>query len=65
MNARTVLRLVRKDCSLMRAPLVAWVLVALASLALTALVGGRFGRTAGSTLALLSLIHISEPTRPY
>ncbi|MBK9966581.1 MAG: ABC transporter permease subunit [Holophagales bacterium] len=59
MNARTVLRLVRKDCSLMRAPLVAWVLVALASLALTALVGGRFGRTAGSTLALNVLIGVS------
>lgn len=59
MNARTVLRLVRKDGSLMRGPLVAWILVALASLALTAFVGGRFGRTAGTTLALNVLIGVS------
>lgn len=43
----------------MRGPLVAWGAVALASIALTALVGGRFGRTAGTTLALNVLIGVS------
>lgn len=59
MSPRTIWRLVRKDCSLMRGPLVAWVVTALASLALTAVVGGRFGRSAGLTLALNVLIGVS------
>jgi len=58
-NGRSILRLVRKDVSLMRHPLVAWVAVALASIVLTAVVGGRFGRTAGTTLALNVLIGVS------
>ena len=59
MKLRTIARLVRKDASLMRWPLAAWVAAALASLALTALVGGGAGRSAGVTLALNALIGVS------
>jgi len=54
-----VLRLVRKDASLMRAPIAAYAAASLVALALTALVGGSFGRSAGVTLALNVLIGVS------
>lgn len=59
MSPRMVARLARKDVSLMRAPLVAYAAAALAALCLTAVVGGRFGRSAGVTLALNVLIGVS------
>jgi len=59
MNPQTIIRLVRKDCSLMRWPLVAWVGAAVAGLVLTACVGGAMGRSAGVTLAVNVLIGMS------
>jgi hypothetical protein len=44
MNVSMVTRLVRKDCSLMRWSLAAWMTAALAALVLTALVGGSICR---------------------
>ena len=58
MNARMIARLVRKDCWLMRWPLAAYILAALAGLALT-VTGGSVGRSAGITLALNVLIGVS------
>lgn len=58
MSPRVVLRLVRKDCSLMRWPLVAYTAAALAGLAFAAW-GGHVGRSAGITLALNVLIAVS------
>jgi ABC-2 type transport system permease protein len=58
MNAGTIGRLVRKDCWLMRWPLAAYILAALAGLALT-IGGGTVGRSAGITLALNVLIGVS------
>ena len=58
MNARLVFRLVQKDCSLMRVPLAAYTLAALAGLAITAL-GGTAARSAGITLAVNVLIGVS------
>ncbi len=58
MNTRMIARLVRKDCWLMRWPLAAYTLAALAGLAMTAL-GGQAGRSAGITLALNVLIGLS------
>jgi hypothetical protein len=54
-----VARLVRKDCSLMKAPLAAYVAAALGGLLLTACVGGPVGRSAGVTLAVNVLIGVS------
>ncbi len=59
MSARSLLRLVRKDVSLLRTPLAAYLAASLAALALTALVGGPVGRSAGVTLALNVLIGVS------
>lgn len=59
MSPRTVARLVRKDCSLMKAPLAAYVAAALGGLLLTACVGGHGGRSAGVTLAVNVLIGVS------
>ena len=59
MSPRTVARLARKDVSLMKAPLVAYLAAALAAVALTALVGGPAARSAGVTLALNVLIGVS------
>jgi hypothetical protein len=58
MNIRAIVRLVRKDCWLMRWPLAGYILAALAGLALTAS-GGSMGRSAGITLALNVLIGVS------
>jgi ABC-2 type transport system permease protein len=58
-SPRVVVRLVRKDCSLMRLPLAAYAAAALSSLVLTAFVGGPVGRSAGVTLALNVLIGVS------
>lgn len=58
MNAGMIVRLVRKDCWLMRWPLAAYILAALTGLALTAW-GGSAGRSAGITLALNVLIGVS------
>jgi hypothetical protein len=58
-SLRIVLRLVRKDAWLMRGPLIAYVAAAAVSPALTALVGGPFGRSAGVTLAFNVLIGVS------
>jgi len=58
MNPRVVLRLVRKDCSLMQRPLVAYIAGALAGLAFTVW-GGQVGRSAGVTLTLNVLIGVS------
>ena len=58
MNPRVVLRLVRKDCWLMRWPLVAYIAAALAGLACT-VCGGQAGHSAGATLALNVLIAVS------
>ncbi|HLK64210.1 MAG TPA: hypothetical protein VKU19_12270 [Bryobacteraceae bacterium] len=58
MNIRTIARLVRKDCWLMRWPLAIYILAGLAGLALTVM-GGRVGRSAGITLALNVLIGVS------
>lgn len=58
MNPRVVLRLVRKDCSLMRWPLVAYTAAALAALPCTVW-GGHVVRSAGLTLALNVLIAVS------
>jgi hypothetical protein len=59
MNARKVVRLIAKDCSLMRTPLLGFVSAALTALVLTALVGGTVGTPAGVTLALNVLIGVS------
>ncbi len=59
MSPRAVARLVRKDCSLMKAPLAAYVAAALGGLLLTACVGGPVGRSAGVTLAVNVLIGVS------
>ena len=58
MNIRAIVRLIRKDCWLMRWPLAAYILAALAGLALTAL-GGSTARSAGITLAFNVLIGVS------
>jgi len=58
MNARIVVRLVRKDCWLMRWPLTAYILAALAGLALT-VTGVPVARSAGITLACNVLIGVS------
>lgn len=58
MNSAIILRLIRKDCFLMRWPLLAYIAAALAGLALTAW-GGAMGRSAGITLALNVLIGVS------
>jgi hypothetical protein len=58
MNFGIVARLVRKDCWLMRWPLVAYILAALAGLALT-VTGGSAERLAGVTLAFNVLIGVS------
>ncbi|MEO8369618.1 MAG: hypothetical protein ABI806_10480 [Candidatus Solibacter sp.] len=58
MNARMILRLVRKDCWLMRWPIAAYIFAAIAGLALTAW-GGAMGKSAGITLALNVLIGVS------
>jgi ABC-2 type transport system permease protein len=58
MKTRLIARLVCKDCWLMRWPLAAYILAALAGLALTAS-GGRVARSAGITLALNVLIGVS------
>jgi ABC-2 type transport system permease protein len=58
MNARVVWRLVVKDCSLMRLPIAAYTLAAVAGLILAAS-GGQVGRGAGITLALNVLIGVS------
>ena len=58
MNARMIACLVRKDCWLMRWPLAAYILAALAGLALT-VSGGSVARSAGATLALNVLIGVS------
>lgn len=58
MNARIILRLVRKDCFLMRWQMLAYIAAALAGLALTAS-GDKMGRSAGITLALNVLIGVS------
>ena len=59
MNLRMIARLVGKDCSLMRWPLVGYVAAATAAFALTVFVGGPMGRSAGITLALNVLIGVS------
>jgi ABC-2 type transport system permease protein len=58
-NLRMIARLVGKDCSLMRWPLVGYVAAATAAFALTVFVGGPMGRSAGITLALNVLIGVS------
>lgn len=58
MNLLTIARLVRKDVWLMRWPLAAYILAALAGLALT-VTGGSAGLSAGITLALNVLIGVS------
>lgn len=57
MNTRVVLRLVAKDCSLMRLPIAIYTIVAFAGLILAA--AGGAGRGAGITLALNVLIGLS------
>jgi hypothetical protein len=58
MNLRTIARLVRKDCWLMRWPLAAYILVAAAGLTMT-MCGGAMVRSAGITLAFNVLIGVS------
>ncbi len=58
MNTRMIARLVRKDCWLMRWPLAAYILAALAGLAMT-VSGGSMERSAGITLAFNVLIGVS------
>jgi ABC-2 type transport system permease protein len=58
MNTRMIARLVRKDCWLMRWPLAAYILAALAGLAMT-VSGGSVERSAGITLAFNVLIGVS------
>src|SRR5215471_7916667 len=58
MNTVTIARLVRKDVWLMRWPLTAYILAAVAGLVLTS-TGGPAGRSAGITLALNVLIGVS------
>ena len=58
MNIKMIARLVRKDCWLMRWPLAAYILAAIAGLAMT-LSGGSVARSAGITLAFNVLIGVS------
>src|SRR5450432_3638608 len=58
MNFKNVARLVRKDCWLMRWPLAAYILAAVAGLVMT-LSGGSVARSAGITLAFNVLIGVS------
>jgi ABC-2 type transport system permease protein len=58
MNIKNIARLVRKDCWLMRWPLAAYILAAIAGLAMT-LSGGSVARSAGITLAFNVLIGVS------
>ena len=58
MNARSIGRLVMKDCSLMRVPLAIYTITAGLAVAL-AFAGGNMGHTAGMTLALNVLIGVS------
>ncbi len=58
MNPAIIVRLVRKDCWLMRWPLAAYILAALTGLALT-VTGGSVARSAGITLAFNVLIGVS------
>jgi hypothetical protein len=58
MNIKMIARLVLKDCWLMRWPLAAYILAALAGLAIT-VSGGSVARSAGITLAFNVLIGVS------
>jgi ABC-2 type transport system permease protein len=58
MNIKMITRLVRKDCWLMRWPLAAYILAAIAGLAMT-VSGGSVARSAGITLAFNVLIGVS------
>lgn len=57
MNTRVILRLIAKDCSLMRLPIAAYTVTALTGLILAA--GSGAARSAGVTLALNVLIGVS------
>ena len=58
MNFKNIARLVRKDCWLMRWPLAAYILAAVAGLVMT-VIGGSVLRSAGITLAFNVLIGVS------